>query len=76
MSLHLSCLRPRAYVPGHVQHNITTPFAHRSQVCDGRGPLFVSFSVFFFFLFLSFVADRFPSGSLLQDVTTPSRLLT
>ena len=51
-------------VLGHVQHDITAPFAHCPQVCDGRGPLFVSFSVCFLFLFLSFIADLFPSGSL------------
>ena len=53
---------------GHVQHN-TAPFAHRPQVCGGRGPFFVSFSVCFLFLFLSFVADRFPSGSLSQALS-------
>ena len=58
-------------VLGHVQHNITPPFAHRPQVCDGRGPLFVSFSVCFLFLFLSFVADLFPSGSLSQGCDDP-----
>ena len=36
-------------VLGYVWHNIITPFAHRPQVCDGRGPLLVSFQFVFSF---------------------------
>ena len=66
MSPRFSCL-----VLGHVRQNITAPFAHCPQVCDGRGPLFVSFLVCFLFLFFSFIGDRFPSGSLSQGCDDP-----
>ena len=66
-------------VLSHVRHNITAPFAHRPQVCDGQSLLFVlSLFLFWFVFFFSFsrsLLTVFPQGLSHRDAMTPLLLV-
>ena len=70
MSPRLSRPRPRSCAAQHHRPLCPSPPGLR-WARFSRCPLFVSFLVCFLFLFFSFVADRFPSGSLSQGCNDP-----